>query len=77
LPQTDQGLIVLWNDGGAYIGFFRSMFEQWAPKSLLAVERASPTRVGRGTTTNAINDDLLNALTTAYREARKGPTWGL
>ena len=69
----DVGLVTIWNDQGAYLSFWRSVFLRRAPDSLARVEElAAPTRVGQGTTTKAITDELLAAVADAYREAAAG-----
>lgn len=72
-PGENAGLVTIWNDNGAYLTFWRSVFERRAPTSLVQVEQAAdPIPVGRGNVTRNITDDLLNALTAAYREAASG-----
>ncbi len=69
----DAGLVTLWNDRGAYVQFWRSVFQRRAPSSLPRIEQlAAPAKVGQGTTTRTFDDDLLAALTGAYREAASG-----
>lgn len=46
----------------------RSVFERRAPKSLADVEQSTPDKIGQGTWI-PISDDILDALTAAYREA--------
>ena len=73
IPGDKAGLVTIYNDRGAYIAFNRSVFERRAPKSLPKVETiAAPTRVGQGTSTRAVSEELLEALTDAYREAALG-----
>lgn len=73
LPGDTAGLVTLWNDQGAYVQFHRTVFERRARASLERVEQAAaPARVGRGTTTRTITEELLAALTAAYREASTG-----
>jgi hypothetical protein len=50
----------------------RSLTPSGAPNSLLRVERVAPTRVGQGNTTKEVSDELLMALTDAYRESASG-----
>jgi len=40
------------------------------------VERVAPVRVGQGNTTYEVSDELLEALTDAYREAALGKIGG-
>jgi hypothetical protein len=68
------GLVTLWNDNGAYISFWRSVFERRAPKGLARIEQIiHPKHVGQGNYSHFINEELLAALTDAYREASKAP----
>jgi hypothetical protein len=55
---------------GANVTLWRGVFERRAPRSLAVVERlVEPAKVGQGTGVPEITDELLNALTDAYREA--------
>ena len=52
---------------------WRSVFVRRAPQSLLQVEEIlSPVSVGQGNSVCEFGDDLLAALTQAYREAARG-----
>jgi hypothetical protein len=46
------------------------------PETLSRVERIAPVQIGQGTTTREISDELLEALTDAYREAASGKIGG-
>lgn len=65
------GLVTIYNDAGtAYLQFWRSVFERRAPNALAVVnELIAPLTVGQGNTTREVTDELLAALTEAYREA--------
>ncbi len=64
------GLVTIWNDKGASLQFWRSVFERRAPLTLSRIDDLlGPGKVGRGTTTRAFSEDLLDVLTAAYREA--------
>ena len=71
LVDVGAGLVTIWNDGGAYLGFWRSVFEKRAPGFIERIEDLLGTRVGQGNTTRNISDELLKALTEAYAEAAK------
>jgi hypothetical protein len=74
LAADNAGLVTIYcDDGSAYLQFFRSVFERRAPRSLPEVEASLGAKVRRGNTTRQINDTLLAALTTAYREAAGTP----
>jgi hypothetical protein len=63
------GLVTLWNDNGAYISVWRSVFERRAPKSIAEVEAAIGTQIGTGNSVHELTDEVLKVLTSAYREA--------
>lgn len=76
LPGDEVGLVTIWNDGGAYISLWESVFHRRAPSSVPEVSRLSGLDpIGQGRTVRAPQADLLDALTGAYREAagRKEP----
>lgn len=73
-PAEDAGMVTVYNSqNGTYLQFWRKVIERRAPTSLPRVERAAaPAKVGQGSTTWNISDELLDALTGAYREAARG-----
>jgi hypothetical protein len=72
VPGEDAGLITVWNDGGFYISLWRSVFERRAEQSIGRVEQLiAPAKLGRGNTVREVSDELLAALTDAYREAAR------
>jgi hypothetical protein len=76
LRTENAGLVTIWNEGGAYLQFWRGVFERRAPETLSHVERIAPVQIGQGNTTREISDELLEALTDAYREAASGKIGG-
>jgi hypothetical protein len=79
LKPDNAGLVTVWNDAGAaHLQLWRSVFERRAPRSLSVVEEHLGKRIGQGTTTREVNEELLSELTAAYREAsgRREPTVG-
>jgi hypothetical protein len=69
LVADKAGLVSIYNNkGNAYIQFWRSVFERRAPIALARIE-ASIMPINRGNTTREISDELLEALTEAYKEA--------
>jgi hypothetical protein len=78
LRADNVGLVTIWHDkSGGYLQFWRSVFERRAPTSLPKVEQAAaPAIIGQGTVTHEVTDELLNALTDAYREAATGRVSG-
>ena len=73
---TFAGLVTIWNEGGAYLQFWRSVFERRAPDGLPRVELLAPVGVGQGNTTREVSDGLLEALADAHREAASGKIGG-
>lgn len=53
----------------SYMQFFRSVFERRAPEGMQAVEAALGAQITQGNSTRAFTEELLAALTDAYREA--------
>jgi len=71
LYGDDVGLATIWNDNGAYISVWRSVFERRAPGSITTVEAALGVRIGTGNTVRLPSDEALGALTEAYRQAAR------
>jgi hypothetical protein len=72
-PSDPVGLISIWNQNGASISVWRSVFESRAPRTLDRVAAAmAPKLLGQGTTTTNLSDELLGSIGDAYREARQG-----
>ena len=61
----------IWNDGGAYLQFWRSVFERNAPSFIEQIESLPEIQIGQGNTTREISDELLDILTEAYKAAAK------
>lgn len=78
LPGEDAGLVTIWNDGGAYVSLWESVFRRRASASIATVSALSGLDpIGQGRTVRAPGDELLDALRAAYREARDpGPATG-
>ena len=64
-----RGLVTVWNDAGASIQFWRSVFERKAPDFIEQVGQLAETEVGQGNTIREFSDQLLEALTAAYAQA--------
>jgi len=74
LVDEGVGLVTLWNHDGGSISFHRSVFARRAPGSIARVEAIiAPKMIGGGNNTNEISDELLVALTDAYRKAAGRP----
>lgn len=63
------GLVTIYNDNGAYLQFWRTVFENRAPESIAPVEQILGKSIGQGNSTSAITPELLSALTQAYQQA--------
>jgi hypothetical protein len=73
LCADNAGLVAIYNDRGTpSLQFWRSVFERRAPESLPRVEQLATVEVGQGKTTYEVSEELLEALTDAYREAASG-----
>src|SRR6266566_6800102 len=75
LPRLigDTGLASIYNNNGtAYLQLHRSVFERRAPKGLASIEKSINKTMGPRETIREVNDELLNVLTAAYREAAGG-----
>src|SRR4029078_6189263 len=67
------GLVTIWNHNGVFLSFFRSVFERRAPGAIREIEACiAPHRIGQGNSIYVVDDDLLAALTRAYRIAAAG-----
>ena len=70
LAADDGGLVTIYCDNGTgYIQFWRSVFDRRAPESIQAVEKLAGTEIRQGNNAREQSDELLAALTQAYREA--------
>lgn len=68
--RSPAALAVVFNDGPASIGLWRSVFERLAPNAMARLEQAiAPRRLGQGNAVRDFSDELFGALTDAYREA--------
>ncbi len=57
----------------SYMQLFRSVFERCAREAIPAVEAALGARITQGNSTRAFTEELLMALTDAYRQAQGNP----
>ena len=69
LVADNVGLVTVCNNNWTvYLQFWRSVFERRAPQSLAHIEQ-SFTPIKQGNTVREVSDELLEALTMAYKEA--------
>jgi hypothetical protein len=70
------GLASIWSDKGVYLSLWRSVFVRLAWEHIAPVEQLIGKQIGQGNTVQDPSDELLDALTTAYRDAAEGqPAW--
>jgi hypothetical protein len=74
LPTDGVGMVTIYSSPtSAYLQFWRGVIERRAPQTLPLIETAAaPAKVGQGTTTWTVRDELLEELTAAYRDAASG-----
>ena len=72
IPRGESScLVAIWNEGGSYLSFHRSVFERKAPAFIERVETLVGFSLGHGNWIQDISDELLQVLTEAYEEAAK------
>jgi hypothetical protein len=70
LRGDDAGLVTVYQDPrAAYVQFWPTVFDRRAPESRSLVEEQLGAPIRHGERVQNVTDDLLRALTTAYREA--------
>jgi hypothetical protein len=71
------GLVSIWNEGGAaYLSLWRSVFVRLAWDHIATIESMTGEPIGQGSSVREAADELLDAVTAAYRDAVKGqPIW--
>jgi hypothetical protein len=69
LVNDKAGLVTIWNENGAALQFWKSVFERRAQGHLEMIERQTSVTVGQGNSIREVDERLLEALTAAYRGA--------
>ncbi|MGI8421836.1 MAG: hypothetical protein ACR2MU_06215 [Gaiellaceae bacterium] len=70
------GLVSIWNDGGAFISLWRSVFVRLAWDHIEPIETLIGKLIGQGNSVSDPSDDLLETIGAAYRDAiRTEATW--
>lgn len=70
------GLVSIWNERGAYLSLWRSVFVRLAWDRIAAVEKLIGDPIGQGSSVHNPPEELLGMLTEAYRDAAEGlPPW--
>jgi len=72
VPGAKGGLASIWNDTGAYLSLWRSVFVRLAWNHIAPIEGATGKPMGQGTSVVDPSDEVLDLLTRAYREAVTG-----
>lgn len=75
LPGQQRGLVTVWNEKGGTMSPYRTVLQQEAPRTLLALDARYPGAVGQGGYLKGEHDDeLLRLLRAAYEEAARPST---
>lgn len=71
IKPDNVGLVTVWNwIGKPALTFWRTVFDRRAPGAIAGVEASiAPQKIGQGNNSAVLSDELLTALTAAYREA--------
>lgn len=70
VPGEDVGFVTIWNEAGRpSLTLWRTVFERCAPGAIARVEAAIGAELGTGRLVPDVTDEVLAALTEAYREA--------
>ena len=71
LPSEKAGLVSVWNDAGASISLWRSVFARHAWEQIEPIEEVTGKPMGQGSTITQPTDELLALLTAAYESANE------
>jgi hypothetical protein len=63
------GLVSIWNDGGAYVSLWRSVFVRLGWEHIAPIEQLIGRPIGQGNTVPEPSSELLEAISAAYRDA--------
>jgi len=76
IPGEKAGLVSIWNDGGASISLWRTVFVRAAWEQIEPIETFTDKPIGQGSTIRDPAPEVLNLLTAAYeRAATTAPEW--
>jgi hypothetical protein len=67
------GLVSIWNDNGAYVSLWRTVFLRLAWDHVGPIEQHIGKAIGQGSVVRDPNPKLLELLSAAYRDAAQGP----
>ncbi len=75
IPGSKAGLVSIWNENGASISLWRSVFVRLAWAHIARIEEVIGTSIGQGNVVEP-SPGLLDALSDAYRDAAEAqPSW--
>ncbi|HEX8092465.1 hypothetical protein [Jatrophihabitans sp.] len=70
LPGQTRGMVMVWNDNGAYLSPYRTVLAQLAPATLARLDAMVPGEIGQGNYIRTeFDDELLDSFRAAYMEA--------
>jgi len=76
LPGEKAGLVTIWNDGGASVSLWRSVFVRAAWELIGPIESLTGKAMGQGTAITDPSPELLDLVSAAYeRAATNAPQW--
>jgi len=76
LPGEKAGLVSVWNDNGAYVSLWRSVFVRFAWEVIEPIEGLIAGPIGQGNSVRNPSAELLDLITTAYEKAAVNqPEW--
>ncbi len=76
VPGEKAGFVSLWNDNGAYLSLWRSVFVRHAWEQLEPIEVLTGKPMGQGSTVADPPDELLDLVAAAYESAAgNAPEW--
>jgi len=71
LPGQSRAMVAIWNDKGAYLSPYRTVFAQEAPATRAKLDATFPNEIGQGNYIKTAYDErLLSMLRDAYVESR-------
>ncbi|MDQ6649738.1 MAG: hypothetical protein M3Z02_06430 [Actinomycetota bacterium] len=70
LPGQERGMVMIWNENGAFLSPYRTVLQQEAPAALDELDQKVPGQIGQGNYIKVeYDEELLSLLRTAYEEA--------
>ncbi len=70
IPGEEAGFVTVWNEHGAALQVWRTVFQRLAPDAIASIEKLlGDDRLGQGNNVKNITDELLAALANVYEKA--------